>query len=86
MTRDEILERIRALLREQLGIGGALEPESELAADLGLDSVKLLTLVVELENAFRVVLEPEEGEDAPTTLGGIADLVLRGLAEAEAPA
>ena len=86
ITREEVLQRIRALLREQLGCGGALEPECELAGDLGLDSVKLLTPVVELENAFRVVLEPEEGEEAPTTLGGIAALGLRGIAQGEAPA
>jgi acyl carrier protein len=45
--------------------------------------VKLLTLVVELENAFRVVIEPDEGEDPPVSVAEVVDLIARRLAEAE---
>jgi acyl carrier protein len=79
MTGAEILSTVRELLRAQLGYEGPVAPESELAADLGLDSVKLLTLVVELENAFRVALEPEEGETL-ATVGQVVALIERCLA------
>jgi acyl carrier protein len=85
MTGEEILTRLRQLLRAQLGYEGPVEPESELAADLGLDSVKLLTLVVELENAFRVALEPEEGETL-ANVGQVVALIERCLAQREAAA
>ena len=35
MTRDEILERLRELLRDELGYDGPVAPESELAATSG---------------------------------------------------
>jgi acyl carrier protein len=80
---DEILERVRTLVRAQRGADVAVAPESSLAADLGLDSLQLLELAVELENAFRVVLEPEPG--APLeTVGQVVDRIARGLAEREA--
>lgn len=85
MTAEEILATIRELLREQLGYAGPVAPESELAADLGLDSVKLLTLVVELENAFRVALEPEDGEPL-ATVGQVVALVERCLSRPQASA
>jgi acyl carrier protein len=82
---DEILERLRALVRAQRGADVAVAPESSLAADLGLDSLQLLELTVELENAFRVALEPEP--DAPLeTVGQVVNRIARGLAELEASA
>jgi acyl carrier protein len=86
MTRQEILDRLREVLRSEVGYRGPVEPEHDLAGDLGLDSVKLLTLVVELENAFRVVIEPGEGEEPPTRVGDVVDLIERGLAGGEAAA
>jgi acyl carrier protein len=86
MNRNEILDRLRELLHREIGYRGPVEPESELAADLGLDSLKLLTLVVELENSFKVAIEPAEGEEPPTTVGQVVDLIERGLAAGEAAA
>ena len=83
MSEAEILERLRELVRRELGWHGPVEPESALAGDLGLDSVKLLTLVVELENAFRVVIEPDEGEEPPVRVAEVVGLIARRLAEAE---
>jgi acyl carrier protein len=86
MSRAEILARLRELVRRELGYRGPIELESALAADLGLDSVRLLTLVVELENAFRVVIEPDEGDEPPVRVGEVVDLIARRLAEAESAA
>jgi acyl carrier protein len=54
-----------------LGWQGELRPELRLVEDLELDSLKLLTLAVEVENHFRICLD-EEDEMAIET---VADLV-----------
>ena len=48
--------------------------------------MKLLELVVELENRFRVALEPAEDEEPPATVGQVVALIERGLARREAAA
>jgi|GEM_PF-6781650 len=78
MNGEAVLEAIRALLRE-LGVEARVEPQSDLAADLGLDSVKRLALVVELENRLHVVLEPGEDEEV-ATVAQLVSLVERALA------
>lgn len=59
MTDCEILDRVGELAREHIGWEGDLSPSMRLVEDLELDSLKALTLVVEVENQFRIRLEPE---------------------------
>jgi acyl carrier protein len=51
-------------------------PETELVADLALDSIQQLDLVVELENHFRVALEIE-GDDGIRTVGDLVACIDR---------
>jgi acyl carrier protein len=67
----EILDGIREVARKHLGWTGPLRPQERLVEDLELDSLKLLTLAVEVENRFRVCLE--EGTEA--RIQTVADLV-----------
>ena len=71
MTDAEIFEGIAEVAREHLHWEGTLRPESRIVEDLGLDSLKLLTLAVEVENRFRVCLE----EGAEADVRNVADLV-----------
>ena len=73
---DEVIGEIRRLLREELGLSRAPEPGDDLVHDLQLDSVGLLTLVVGLEDRFRVALK-EEDAAAVRTVQDLAVLVLR---------
>ena len=59
MTESEILEGVREVVRAHLDWQGELGPDMRLVEDLELDSLKALTLAVEVENAFRVRLDPE---------------------------
>ncbi len=68
---DEILEEIGRVLREELGLSRPVRPEDELLRDLQLDSVGVLTLVVGLENKFRIALAEEDAAGIRT----VADLV-----------
>lgn len=56
------------------GEAGGPDPGLRLAEDLALDSVQRLTLAVEVENRFRVCLEPED-EEGIATVGDLAAVV-----------
>jgi acyl carrier protein len=71
MTRAEILAAVEEVAATHLGLAAPLLPEQRLVEDLRLDSLKLLTLAVEVENRFRVRIEPE----AEATIRTVGDLV-----------
>jgi acyl carrier protein len=76
MTPDTILDGIRDVARDHLDFGGELTRESELTEALALDSLRLLTLVVEVENHFQVCLEEGDEHDL-VTVGQLVDLLGR---------
>ena len=76
MTKEEILAGIQQVAREHVGFRGELRPEQRLVEDLELDSLKALTLAVEVENRFRVRLDPEV-EAGIVTVGDLVDAVGR---------
>jgi len=63
---DEVLHEIRRLLRDELELSREARPEDDLVADLQLDSVGLLTLVVGLEDRFRIALSEEDAAGVRT--------------------
>lgn len=71
MTRDEIFTQVRELARERLALSAEVRLDSRLIEDLGLDSLRLQALAVEVENHYRICLEPEEEE----TIVTVGDLV-----------
>ena len=81
MTRSEILAGIEAVARTHVGFEGRLQEEQRLVEDLELDSIKVLTLVVEIENRFRIVLEPEV-ESEVVTVGDLVGVIARSVNDA----
>lgn len=71
MTDAEILDAISDVAREHLGWQGELRAEMGLVDVLDLDSLRMLTLAVELENRFRICLDDQPGRE----LERVADLV-----------
>lgn len=85
MTEAEVLTELSALARRELDFEGRLSPDARLIETLRLDSLRLLTLAVAVENHFRVRLE--EGEEAEVeTAGELARLILARRADGERPA
>jgi acyl carrier protein len=76
MTKTQILEGVRSVLREHLRISRPVYPETDLFRDLELDSLKQLTLVVELENYFRICFD-EGDEEGLRTIGDVMGLISR---------
>lgn len=94
MTREEILQSIEEVARTHLVsaeagelerrlTGERLGPELRLVEDLALDSIRLLTLAVEVENLFRISMDPED-EEGIETVGDLADVVARKLEAGDA--
>lgn len=96
MTREEILQSIEEVARTHLGVFGGggddrsapgggtvrFHPDLRLVEDLALDSIQLLTLAVEVENRFRICMDPED-EEGIETVGDLADVVERKLEGAD---
>jgi len=68
------------VVAEELGVTRPVLPEDDLLTDLQLDSVGILTLVVGLEDRFRVALA-EEDSAAVRTVGELTALIVRRAAE-----
>ena len=75
---EEILQGIAEVAREHLNFQGELTLEQRLVEDLELDSIKLLTLSVEVENRFRVCLDPDL-DSSLVTLGDLVEAIRRQL-------
>ena len=79
MVRAEILEGVRKVFADALKIEGLTEA-THLVRDLKLDSIQQLTLVVELENRFRVAFG-EGDETGIESVGDVVDLLERRLSQ-----
>lgn len=67
----DVLEGIERVVRDHLDRDVVLSPETRLVDAIELDSLRRLTLVIEIENHFAVCLdESDEG-----TLETVADLI-----------
>jgi acyl carrier protein len=75
MTREEVLERIRAHLSSELEVDSSLIHEStRFKEDLEADSLDLVELVMELEDRYGIRI-PDEEAARILTVGQAADFV-----------
>ena len=71
-----VLQEIARVVRDDLGVIRPVDAEVDLLRDLALDSLAVLTLVVALEDRFRVALKEEDAGEIRTA-GELAQLVAR---------
>ncbi len=75
MTDAEILAKIRDVARTHLQVNREIVMDTPLVEALALDSLRMLTLVAELENRFRVCFE--DGDEVGLTTVAHLVAVLR---------
>ena len=84
MTREEVLEAIRAHLADELELDPARVTEgTHFKQDLEADSLDLYTLVQELEDTYGVVMSDEQAVQIQT-VGQAVDFVLAHAPDAQA--
>jgi acyl carrier protein len=84
MTRDEVLERIRAHLATELEVDPErIEEGTRFKEDLEADSLDLVELLVELEDSYGIRI-PDEQAAKILTVGHAADFVAAHAAEIQA--
>ena len=80
-TKEEISGKIRRVFETEFGLKpAALKPESRIYADLGLDSIDAIDLVVRLEMETGLKLNVLELKSI-RTLQDVVDVVYRRLSE-----
>ncbi len=75
MTKQDILERIRKILADQLSIDAeTIEMSSNIIEDLNADSLDIVELVMSLESEFDMAIMDEEAERI-RTVGDAVDFI-----------
>ena len=66
-SREEVFERVKEVLSEQLGVDDAeINEEASFQEDLDADSLDLVELIMELEEQFGMEIPDEEVEKITT--------------------
>jgi len=76
MSREEVLQKVKEIVADKLGVDlDEVTEDAALIDDLGADSLDLVDLVMEFEEAFNVKIEDEELEKIKT-VGDIVEGIM----------
>ena len=74
-SRDEVFERVKELLAEQLGVDeNEITDEASFQEDLDADSLDLVELIMELEDQFGMKISDDDAQKIQT-VGQAVDYV-----------
>lgn len=70
-TESLIVDEIRRVVEHELTLSKSIQLSDHLIDDLGLDSITLTTLAIELEDRFKIIISNEDAAQLQT----VQDLV-----------
>lgn len=76
MKKDEIIEKLIAIIKEVVDSDEELSAESDMQEDVGIDSLDFYSLLGRIETDFRIKM-PERVLAKTQTVEDIADAVMR---------
>ena len=77
MTREEVIEKVKGVIVEQLSVSEQeVTEEASYTDDLGADSLDTVELVMALEEEFDTEIADEDAEKL-TTVGKTVDFILK---------
>ena len=75
MSSEEILEKVKAIIVEQLGVADtAVTMEASFIDDLGADSLDIVELVMAIEEEFDIEI-PDSDAEKVVTVGDAVDYI-----------
>ena len=75
MSSEEILEKVKAIIVEQLGVADtAVTMEASFIDDLGADSLDIVELVMAIEEEFDIEI-PDSDAEKVVTVGDVVDYI-----------
>ena len=80
MTQEEIFEKVKGIIVEQLGVAEtAVTMEASFIDDLGADSLDIVELIMALEEEFDTEI-PDTDAEKIATVGDVVDYIKEHLA------
>ena len=75
MNTEEVFEKVKGIIVEQLGVAEAsVTMEASFIDDLGADSLDIVELVMALEEEFDIEI-PDADAEKDTTVGDVVDYI-----------
>lgn len=75
MSSEEVLEKVKGIIVEQLGVAeNAVTMEASFIDDLGADSLDIVELVMALEEEFDIEI-PDADAEKVATVGDVVDYI-----------
>ena len=75
MSSEEILEKVKGIIIEQLGVTDtAVTTEASFIDDLGADSLDIVELVMAIEEEFDIEI-PDSDSEKVVTVGDVVDYI-----------
>ena len=75
MSSEEILEKVKGIIVEQLGVTDtAVTMEASFIDDLGADSLDIVELIMDIEEEFDIEI-PDSDAEKVVTVGDVVDYI-----------
>jgi acyl carrier protein len=73
-THDEVVDQVRSLILDHTETSGEITEQTELVADLGIDSLGVMEVVADIEDKFDMTIADKELRDV-ATLGDVVKAI-----------